>query len=86
MLYRLHVRHKRALPHLLAGELNTDVFHQTKTGAGRSDPLLVFAGVGGSPIAIDRILHLHNEVGLAQAMKLLAELMSTPLESVGLSR
>ena len=67
VLYQLHVRHKRALRHLPAVDLNTDVFHQPETGAGRSDPLLVFAGVGGSPIVIDRILHLHNEVGLAQS-------------------
>ena len=53
VLYRLHVRHKRALRHLLAVDIHTDVFHPTETGAGRSDSMLVVASVGVSPIVPD---------------------------------
>ena len=66
VLYELHVRHKRALRHLPAVDLNTDVFHQPETGAGRSDPMVVVVSVS-IPGVLDRIPHFHDEVGLAQS-------------------
>ena len=86
VLYQLQVRHKRALRHLLAVDVNTDVFHQTDTGAGRSDPLLVFAGVGAVLLSLTEYFIFTMKWDSLKAMTLLAELILTPLESVRFSR
>ena len=68
VLYRRHIRQKRALCHLLAVDLHTDVFQPTETKAGRTDPM--FVHVGGRAfiyVVFDRIPHLHDKVGLAQS-------------------
>ena len=66
VLYRLHVQHQRVLRHPLAVELHTVGFYSIETEAGRRDSSLIVACVGGSDRVLGCLLHLHDEVGLAQ--------------------